>query len=212
MKYDPAGNFETVAIHTSTAADRFGAIKLFARRLFFAIAFVFVLTFEVVDCLVIALVAFDTTGFFLTTIFLVADFTANLDLPLTVFFVSFTAFFDAVFATAFFRGFLTFTSSTTSSSSSQTFPPISLHELDTRAVQGDINIVPLFVIYKTPIHEDVMLVGVQFKIQSLLPEFLTRADVLQVGDIILEDDIAFKRQAQCLQPEISAQVASALSR
>jgi len=44
----------------------------------------------------------------------------------------------------------------------------------------------------------VMLVGVQFNVQSLLPEFLTRADIFQVRDVIFEDDTACKRQAYSL--------------
>ena len=46
-----------------------------------------------------------------------------------------------------------------------------------------MNVAPSFVVYKSPAHEYVMLVGVQFNIESFLPDFFT-ADILQVCNVI----------------------------
>src|SRR3990172_4502207 len=41
-----------------------------------------------------------------------------------------------------------------------------------------------------------MLVRAQLNVHSLLPEFLTRADVFQMSNVILENDVTFKWQAK----------------
>ena len=53
-----------------------------------------------------------------------------------------------------------------------------------------------------------MLIGVQFNVKSLAPEFLTRADVFQACDIIFEDDVTFERKSQCFGKGFLPQVAS----
>jgi hypothetical protein len=55
-----------------------------------------------------------------------------------------------------------------------------------------------------------MLVGVQFHVHSLLPEFLTGVDIFQVRYVILENNIAFEGQAQCFSQRLLSQVACAL--
>jgi len=81
--------------------------------------------------------------------------------------------------------------------------PLRLHGLHARTVESDINVAPPFVVSKSPIHENVVLVGMQFDIQSVLPEFLTGTDVFEMRNVVFENNVPLKRQARPL-PEISA--------
>ncbi len=147
----------------------------------------------------------DVTVFFAAGFLAAGSFFLPVSFLTVVFFVV-----PAFFTTAFLRGLLTFTASTTSSSFT---PKSSSHfaciEFDPRAVQGVADRLPTLIVHETPIHEDMVLVGVQFQEHALLPEVFAGADIFEVGNIILEDDVSFKGKSQSFGERFLTQVAGA---
>src|ERR1043165_8967580 len=79
---------------------------------------------------------------------------------------------------------------------SQPRVPPRLHRLDTRTVQLVVNGPPSVIIHKTPVHEHVMLVGAQFEIHPLFPELFAGTNVVEMGHVIPENDIALGGKPQ----------------